>query len=128
MNTRRANVRRVEEENVNQGIPQGNQAPLDEQAPIDSTNVTQEKFRETMITQAMTAQAQAVTTQSQAITTQPQAITAQANRDVGPNVNFVASRLRDFTRMNPPMFFSSKVGEDPQELLKEIYKIVTAMG
>ncbi|XP_049368008.1 uncharacterized protein LOC125832865 [Solanum verrucosum] len=37
-------------------------------------------------------------------------------------------RLRDFIRMNPPMFFDSKVGEDPQEFLAEVYKIIDAMG
>ncbi|KAK4709703.1 hypothetical protein R3W88_004216 [Solanum pinnatisectum] len=38
------------------------------------------------------------------------------------------ARLRDFTRMNPPMFFGSKVNEDPQEFVEEVYKIVDAMG
>uniref|UniRef100_M1DMA9 Gag-pol polyprotein n=1 Tax=Solanum tuberosum TaxID=4113 RepID=M1DMA9_SOLTU len=82
MNTRRANARRVEEENVNQGAPQ--------------------------------------------------ALAAQANRDVvtyvNPNMNFVASTLRDLERMNPPEFLGSKVGNDPQEFVEEIYKIFDAMG
>ena len=40
----------------------------------------------------------------------------------------MASRLRDFTRMNPPTFYQSKVEEDPQEFIDEIYKILHVMG
>ena len=36
----------------------------------------------------------------------------------------MTSRLRDFVRMNPWIFLGSRVGEDPQELLDGIYKIV----
>uniref|UniRef100_M1DC65 Gag-pol polyprotein n=1 Tax=Solanum tuberosum TaxID=4113 RepID=M1DC65_SOLTU len=81
MNTRSVNVRRVEEENVNEGVPpQGPQVPQGNQSPFE--NVTLEEFRTTiqMMTQAMTAQAQAVTTQAQAMT-------AQANLGVETHVN-----------------------------------------
>ena len=60
------------------------------------------------------------------------AMATQGNRDVRPRVNAiestVASRLRDFTRMNPPTFFGSKVDEDPQNFIDEVFKIVDAMG
>ena len=36
--------------------------------------------------------------------------------------------LRDFIRMNPSIFLGSKVGEDPQAFLDEVYKIVHANG
>ena len=36
--------------------------------------------------------------------------------------------LRDFTKMNPPMFFGSRSDEDPQDFLNEFYKILYAMG
>ena len=40
----------------------------------------------------------------------------------------MTSRLRDFVRMSPPIFLVFKVGEDPQEFIDEMYKIVYAMG
>ena len=64
--------------------------------------------------------------------TQDQAMTAQANREVvsrpHQQVTTMASRLRDFTRMNPPTFYGSKVDEDPQEFIDEVYKILYAIG
>ncbi|WMV54708.1 hypothetical protein MTR67_048093 [Solanum verrucosum] len=40
----------------------------------------------------------------------------------------MASRVTDFTRMNPPEFYGSKVEEDPQEFIDEVYKIMIIMG
>lgn len=54
---------------------------------------------------------------AQAITTHAQSITVKANREVAPPENqyatTMASRLKDFTRMNPSIYFGSKVVEDP---------------
>ena len=72
--------------------------------------------------------AQAMTTQAQASSVQAQAMTAQANRDIAPRphqqVITMASRLRDFSQMNPPTLYGSKVDEDPQEFIDEVYKIL----
>ena len=69
---------------------------------------------------------------AQAITTQAQAITTQANMEVAPRENQHAStmaiHLRDFTRMNPFMYFGSKFDEDPQDFLDDVYKILFTMG
>lgn len=56
--------------------------------------------------------------QVQTVTTQAQSMVAQANRHGGRHVNTIASRLRDFTRMCTPMFFGSKVNEDPNDFVK----------
>ena len=59
-------------------------------------------------------------------------MTTQANWDVAPclhqQVTTMASRLRDFTRMNPPTFYGSKVNQDPQDFLDEFYIILFDMG
>ena len=40
----------------------------------------------------------------------------------------MSTHLRDFTRMNPFMFFVYKVDKELQEFLHEFYKILLAMG
>ena len=40
----------------------------------------------------------------------------------------MAFRLKDFTRMNPPLFNGSKADENPQDLLDRVYKILFSMG
>ena len=45
-------------------------------------------------------------------------MTTYVNMGIEPRVNALEStmtyRLREFVRMNPPIFLVSKVGEDPQ--------------
>ena len=134
MNTRRNAARRLEEEVANAGSPPHDEQvpPLEEdanaeQAPVNPPPLTDGDIRETLLHMS-----QAITTQAQDVTTQAQAMTAQANREVVPrgnqHVSTMASRLRDFTRMNPPTFYDSKVEEDQQGFIDEVFKVLDAMG
>ena len=75
---------------------------------------------------------QPITTQAQAAMVQAQDMTAQANQEIAPRpyqqITTMASCLRDFSRINPPNFYGSKVDENPQEFIDEVYKILYAMG
>ncbi|KAG5615102.1 hypothetical protein H5410_014926 [Solanum commersonii] len=102
MNTRRANARRMEEDNVNQEAPQ---TWID---PLAMSNVeVRSDFQ--MLVQALTTQAQVVT-------------------HVNPYVNSAASRVRDFSQINPPKFYGSKVKDDSQRFIDEVYKVLVIMG
>ncbi|TMW82430.1 hypothetical protein EJD97_005980 [Solanum chilense] len=135
MNTRRTAEKRVEEDLVYVGVPnQGNQAtpqcnkvPLQHQAPIILPPMTDGEIRSAFVTLA-----QYMTTNSQSVATQDQSMIAQANKDVGPRVQLNAStmacHLREFTRMNHPMFFGYNVNEYPHVLIDEAYKNFYSMG
>ncbi|XP_047269110.1 uncharacterized protein LOC124898921 [Capsicum annuum] len=84
--------------------------------PVDplGETVSQAEFRATFqaLAQAITANAQANT---------------QATIPPSLGNNFAVAWVRDFMRMNPPEFFGSKVGEDPQMYLDEARKITQIM-
>ncbi|TMW94055.1 hypothetical protein EJD97_010796, partial [Solanum chilense] len=115
MNTLRTTAQSMDEEIVNVGTPpRGNQVPpLEENANDDQAPINPPPLMDGEIRDAFIQMAQAITTQAQAVTTQSQAITAQANPEVVHRANqhvcTMASRLRDFTRINPPTFYGSKV-------------------
>ena len=58
-------------------------------------------------------------------------MTTQENFSMVYRVNVVettmTSRLRDFMSMNSLIFLGSKVGEDPQEFLNGMYKVINAI-
>ena len=45
-----------------------------------------------------------------------------------PHAGIMASRLRYFTRMNPPIYFGSITNEDPQEFVDKVHNILCVMG
>ena len=113
-------TQRLDENISNAGNPpRGNQVPpLKEDVNNDQAPVNPSRFMDGYIRASLFQMAQAITIQAKATTTQAQAMTAQANREVVPYLNqqvaTMASRLRDFTWMNLPTFYRSKVEEDHQ--------------
>ena len=77
------------------------------QVPINATGLTDGDVKEALLHVA------------HAFNTQAQDITARANREgaprMNPHANTMASKLWDFTRMNPLVYYGSKTNEDPQE-------------
>lgn len=66
---------------------------------------------------------------AQDITTQAQPIVTQAYWKIFPHetkhASTIASRVRDFTRVDPPKHF--ELNEEPQYLLDEVYMILFAI-
>ena len=91
-----------------------------EQAPVQPPPLTDGDIRASLIQLAKVSSVQA------------KAMMAQANRELVPRpkqqVTIVASRLRELTRMNPPIFYRSKVDKYPQEFRDEVTKILLVMG
>ncbi|WMV07685.1 hypothetical protein MTR67_001070 [Solanum verrucosum] len=58
-------------------------------------------------------------------------MTTKANREVlfpvNPNMGITLTRIKYFTRMKPTEFLGSKVDEDPQKFINEVYTIVIIM-
>ncbi|TMW88996.1 hypothetical protein EJD97_017789 [Solanum chilense] len=112
MNTRITNVRRAEEENMNEAAPPQahHQNP---QVSIEEGVMSNVEIR--AIIHKLT-----------------QVLATQVGRDTRVQVNpyaiTTASRKMDFTRMNLPIFFGSKVKEDPKGFIDEVFKVIDAMG
>ncbi|TMX03627.1 hypothetical protein EJD97_015296 [Solanum chilense] len=135
MTSRTMTTRRVEEERMNEEIPplveqvlqseqasQGVQATQGEKVPIRSQRnevlVVPTDMNNVDIRESLLALVRAMTT--------------DVNMGIEPRVNALestmTSRLREFVRMNPPMFLVSKVGEDPQKFPYGVSKVFSAIG
>ncbi|TMX04585.1 hypothetical protein EJD97_007268 [Solanum chilense] len=109
---------RPEEDIVNAGVPPcGDQVSPFEEDMYDEKSPVNPPLTDDVIRASLFQMAQAITTQTQTATTQAQAMNTQANREVVPlayqQIAIMDSRLRDFTRINPPTFYRYKFEEDP---------------
>ena len=111
MDTRSAVAGRDEDARAhdNQAPPYESQVPLLEQIAIsDHVSVAPPLMSDGEITEDFLNLAQAMTSKDNVVTSQVQSMMAQVNQEVGPRMTqharTMASYLRDFTRMNPPMF------------------------
>ncbi|XP_015087034.1 uncharacterized protein LOC107030175 [Solanum pennellii] len=113
MNTRRNFARRVQE-----AAAEENQAPPQALVAVEHVPGNPDGLNDGEVRNAFLQM-------EQDITTRAQAITAQSAREGAPRENPHAStkaiRLRDFTGMNPPLYYGSKAREDPLEFLDEIW-------
>ena len=109
MNTRRAAARRVEKEMVNVGNQDNQVPPHEEVAMGDQVSDVSPPMIDGDIRAEFLTLTQSMTSQDNVVTSQVQTMTAQMNRGVEPRVpqhiKTMASRLRDFTIINPPKFY-----------------------
>ena len=54
-------------------------------------------------------------------------VSSDTKVQVNPNTSTTSSRIREFTRMNPPTFFDSKVEKYQQGFIDEVFKVLDAM-
>ena len=111
MNTRRNNAQKEVEENFNEAVHP--QAPQNPQVPTEEGAMSSIEIKSTIysLTQVLAT-----------------LVARDARVQVNPNASTTASRIRDFTRMNPPTFFGSRVEEDPQGFIDEVFNVLDAMG
>ncbi|TMW99208.1 hypothetical protein EJD97_002896 [Solanum chilense] len=94
---------------LNQVLPQGLAAVVE--MHVNPTGLENREVRTSLVQMA------------QAITLKAQAMTAQADQQGIPKENppasTMANRLRDFMRMNPPIYTGSRIVEDLEEEFRE---------
>ena len=95
---------------VNQVPPQAQAAGM--KMPINPTGLTETYVRKTLVQS------------DQDINLQAHTMTAQTEQQVVPRENphffTMASGLRDFTRVNPPIYTGSKIIDDLKEEFREV--------
>ncbi|TMX04331.1 hypothetical protein EJD97_009754, partial [Solanum chilense] len=106
--------RRLQEEVANAGAsPHDEQVPpLEENTNVDKAPANPTPMMEAEMRNILAQMAKAMPSQAQPATVQSQSMMSQANRDTAPRsyqqVTSMTSRVRDFSRMNPPTFYGSK--------------------
>ena len=111
MNIRADNAQRAEVENLNDVVP--HHACQNPQVLIVEGSMSNVEIRS------------AIYSLTQVFSTQ---VAKDARVQVNRNANTTISRIRDFTRMNPPTFYGFKVEKDPQGFIDEVFYVHDSMG
>ena len=134
MNTRRNAAGRLEEEFSNAGaFPHDEQvAPLEVDANVERSLDNPPPMTKAEMRSTLSQMDQAMTTKAQEATVQAQSITSQANHDIAPHslqqVTTMACHVRDFSQINPHIFYASRVEVNPREFTDEVYMMLYDMG
>ena len=99
----------AEEKNVSKEVPP--QYPQNPQALIEEGAMSNIEIRE------------GIHNLNQVLDTQ---VVRDTRVQLNPKTNTTNSRIRDFARMNPPTLFGSKVEEDSQGFIDEVFKVLDA--
>ena len=123
MNNRRNKNRRLQEEVAKAGGPPHDEKlpPLEENANVDKAPANPTPMMEAEMRNILAQMDKEMPSQAQAATVQAQSMMAQANRDTAlhshQQVTSMTSRVRDFSRKNPPTLYDLRLMNTPKNSL-----------
>ena len=122
---RRMNTRRTICHRRGVATAEDNQVPPHAPPKGVAMPVNPSRLNDAEVRASLNQMAHAITIKAQSMT---ELVNQQNFQRENSSVYTMADRLRDFTRMNPPIFTLYKTPEDPKEFVDEVHKIFVSMG